>query len=66
MSVAATAKALGLVGYWSFRSLWDACRQLVYDNPSHLDGVRILKVDEPCVEAHLKARPAVHPGDDPG
>ncbi|GAB3695143.1 hypothetical protein GCM10027595_08360 [Corynebacterium nasicanis] len=46
MSVSATAKALG-VGWDLVNKLaLDACRQLVYDNPSHLHGVRILGVDE--------------------
>ena len=46
MSVAATAKALGVGCELVNHVAVDACRQLVYDNPSHLDGVRILGVDE--------------------
>ena len=46
MSVAATAKALGVGWELVNQVAVDACRQLVYDNPSHLDGVRILGVDE--------------------
>ena len=59
MSVAATAQALGVGWELVNQVAVDACRQLVYDNPSHLGGVRILGVDESCVEAHPKARPAV-------
>ena len=46
MSVAATAKALGVGWELVNQVAVDACRQLVYDNPAHLDGVRILGVDE--------------------
>jgi transposase len=46
MSVSATAKALGVGWELVNQIAGDACRQLVYDNPSHLDGVRILGVDE--------------------
>ena len=46
MSVAATAKAFGVGWELVNQVAVDACRQLVYDNPSHLDGVRILGVDE--------------------
>ena len=46
MSVAATATALGVGWELVNQVAVDACRQLVYDNPSHLDGVRILGVDE--------------------
>ena len=46
MSVAATAKALGVGWELVNQVAVDARRQLVYDNPSHLDGVRILGVDE--------------------
>lgn len=46
MSVAATAKALGVGWELVNQVAIDACRKLVYDNPSHLDGVRILGVDE--------------------
>ena len=46
MSVAATAKALGVGWELVNQVAIDACRTLVYDNPSHLDGVRILGVDE--------------------
>ena len=46
MSVAATAKALGVGWELVNQVAVDACRQLVYDNPSHLDGVRTLEVDE--------------------
>ena len=46
MSVSATAKALGVGWELVNQIAVDACRKLVYDNPSHLDGVRILGVDE--------------------
>lgn len=46
MSVAATAKALGVGWELVNQVAVDACRKLVYDNPHHLDGVRILGVDE--------------------
>ena len=46
MSVAATAKALGVGWELVNQFAVGACRQLVYDNPSHLDVVRILGVDE--------------------
>ena len=46
MSVSATAKALGVGWELVNQVAVDACRKLVYDNPSHLDGVRILGVDE--------------------
>ncbi|MDO5669164.1 MAG: hypothetical protein Q4G50_04100 [Corynebacterium sp.] len=42
MSVAATAKASALGWELVNHVAVDACRQLAYDNPSHLDGVRIL------------------------
>ena len=47
MSVAATSKALGL-GWDMVNDLaLDACRVLVYDDPGHLAGVRVLGgVDE--------------------
>ncbi|RSZ61227.1 ISL3 family transposase, partial [Corynebacterium hylobatis] len=46
MSVSATAKALGVGWELVNQVALDACRQLVYDDPHHLDGVRILGVDE--------------------
>src|SRR5699024_1308626 len=46
MSVSATAKALGVGWELVNQVAVDACRKLVYDNPSHLDGVKILGVDE--------------------
>ncbi|WIM71207.1 ISL3 family transposase [Corynebacterium suedekumii] len=46
MSVSATAKALGIGWELVNQVALEACRKLVYDNPSHLDGVRILGVDE--------------------
>ena len=46
MSVAATATALGVGWELVNQVALDACRQLVYDDASHLDGVRILGVDE--------------------
>ena len=46
MSVSATAKALGVGWELVNQVAVHACRKLVYDNPSHLDGVRILGVDE--------------------
>lgn len=46
MSVAATAKALG-VGWKLVNQVGvDVCHQLVFAAPSHLAGVRILGVDE--------------------
>ena len=46
MSVSATVKALG-VGWGLVNQVaLDACRQLVYGDPYHLDEVRILGVDE--------------------
>lgn len=46
MSIFATAKALGL-GWDLVNDLaLDACRHLVYDDPGHLAGVRVLGVDE--------------------
>ena len=46
MSVSATAKALGVGWDLVNQVALDACRQLVYGDPCHLDGVRILGVDE--------------------
>lgn len=46
MSVAATATALGVGWDLVNQVALNACRQLVYDNPHHLDNVRILGVDE--------------------
>lgn len=46
MSVSATAKALGVGWALVNQVALDACRQLVYDDPHHLDGVRVLGVDE--------------------
>ena len=46
MSVSATAKALGVGWDLVNHVALDACRQLVYGDPCHLDGVRILGVDE--------------------
>lgn len=46
MSISATAKALGLGRDMVNDLALDACRQLVYDDPGHLDGVRVLGVDE--------------------
>ncbi|MGD7003891.1 ISL3 family transposase [Corynebacterium halotolerans] len=46
MSVSATAKALGIGWDLVNQVALDACRQLVYNDPHHLDGVRILGVDE--------------------
>lgn len=46
MSISATAKAVGL-GWDMVNDLaLDACRALVYDDPGHLDGVRVHGVDE--------------------
>lgn len=46
MSVSAVAKALG-IGWDTVNALAvDACRELVYDQPAHLQGVRVLGVDE--------------------
>ena len=48
MSVAAVASALGL-GWDLVNTLAvDAARALVYDDPTHLDEVRHLGVDEHC------------------
>ncbi|MDK6808467.1 transposase, partial [Corynebacterium aurimucosum] len=41
-----TAKALGVGWDLVNQVALDACRQLVYGDPCHLDGVRILGVDE--------------------
>lgn len=46
MSVSATAKSRGVGWDLAYQVSLDACRQLVYDNTSHLNGVRILEVDE--------------------
>lgn len=46
LSVSATAKALGVGWELVNQVALDACRQLVYDDSHHLDGVRILGVDE--------------------
>lgn len=46
MSVSATAKALGIGWELVNQVALEACRQLVYDDSPHLDGVRILGVDE--------------------
>ena len=46
MSVSATAKALGVGWELVNQVALEACQQLVYDDPQHLDGVRILGVDE--------------------
>lgn len=54
MSVAATAKALGVGWELVNQVAVDACRQLVYDNPSHLGGVRILGVDEHVWKSTLR------------
>jgi hypothetical protein len=45
--VSATAKALGVGWELVNQVAVDACRKLVYDNPSHLEGVRILGVGGP-------------------
>ncbi len=46
MSVSATAKALGVGWEVVNQVALEACQQLVYDDSQHLDGVRILGVDE--------------------
>jgi transposase len=46
MSIAATAKALGVGWELVNKIAVDAARNLVYADPSHLAGVRILGVDE--------------------
>ncbi len=46
MSVSATAKALGVGWELVNQVALEACRKLVYDDSPHLDGVRILGVDE--------------------
>src|SRR5699024_9004882 len=46
MSVSATAKALGVGWELVNQVALEACQQLVYDGSQHLDGVRILGVDE--------------------
>lgn len=48
MSVAAVARDLGLGWDLVNQLAVDAARQLVYDDPAHLEGVRILGVDEHC------------------
>ena len=57
MSVSATAKALGVGWDLVNQVALDACRQLVYDDPHHLDGVRILGVDE-HVWKHTRGQPS--------
>lgn len=49
MSVKAVAKALGLGWDLVNRLALNTARSLVYDDPTHLDGVKILGVDEHCV-----------------
>ena len=44
--MSATDKALGVGWALVNQVALDACRQLVYDDPHHLDGVRVLGVDE--------------------
>lgn len=46
MSVSATAKALGLGWELVNNVALQACREMVYQDPTHLAGVRILGVDE--------------------
>ena len=46
MSIAATAKALGIGWDLCCRLALDACRELVYNDPDHLTGVSIIGVDE--------------------
>lgn len=46
MSISATAKALGLGWDLVNALVLDACRHLVYDDPGHLAGVRVLGVAE--------------------
>ena len=48
MSVKAVAAALGLGWDLINRLALTRIRSLVYDNPTHLDGVRVLGVDEHC------------------
>lgn len=60
MSVAATAKALAL-GWDIVNELaLDVCRSLIYDNPGHLDDVRVLGRMSTCgsasTEPEKKAR----------
>ena len=57
MSVSATAKVLGIGWDLVNQVALDACRQLVYDDPHHLDGVRILGVDE-HVWKHTRGQPS--------
>lgn len=46
MSVHATAKALGLGWDLTCQLALDMCRELVYNDPHHLDGVYVIGVDE--------------------
>lgn len=46
MSIAATAKALGLGWDLVCGLALDMCRELIYNDPTHLDGVQVIGVDE--------------------
>lgn len=46
MSVAATAKALGLGWDLTCALALDMCREMIYNDPDHLAGVKIIGVDE--------------------
>src|SRR5690625_2522891 len=48
MSVKAVAEELGLGWDLVNRRALTSVRSLVYDNPAHLEGVKILGVDEHC------------------
>ena len=63
MSVSATATALG-VGWDLVKQVaLDACRQLVYGDPCHLGGVRVLGVDEHVWKHTRKTRADIKSGD---
>jgi len=62
MSVAATAKALGVGRELVTNIAVTADRNLVYADPAHLAGVRTLGVDEHVREAHPPSRRAVFDG----
>lgn len=46
MSISATAKALGTVWDLTCQLALDTCRDVVYNDPAHLDGVHVIGVDE--------------------
>src|SRR5699024_11436723 len=46
MSSAATAKALGIGWDLTCQLATDTCRHLVYSDPTHLDGVHVIGMEE--------------------